>query len=83
MTTIPLNEITTIIGLQLGIRQVNGADHILQDLAAESIDIVNIIATIEEKYNIIISETALAAIGTVAELHQLVQQIIAQKEHDA
>jgi len=79
--TIPLNEISKIIGLQLGIRRVNGSDHILHDLAAESIDIINIIATIEEKYDIFIDETTLSNVGTVAELHQLVEKLTAENDH--
>lgn len=86
--TVPLSDIAKIIGLQLGIHDVKSADHIIQDLSAESMDIVNIIATIEEKYDIYIDESALVNIGTVAELHKLVEQITAEKEsaatdHDA
>lgn len=73
---IPLNEITQIIGRQLGIRQVNPSDHILHDLAAESVDILNIIATIEEKYNIFIDETTLATVQTVADLHHLTNTLL-------
>lgn len=72
--SIPLDEISNIVGLQLGVRRVKATDHILQDLAAESIDVLNIVATIEERYGVVIDETALAEVGTVAELHGLVNE---------
>jgi acyl carrier protein len=81
--TITLDEITKIVGLQLGARQVSGQDNILHDLGAESMDIVNIVATLEEKYAINIDETSLAAVQTVAELHQLVQSLTAGEDYAA
>ncbi|MCP4426701.1 MAG: acyl carrier protein [Chloroflexi bacterium] len=70
--TIPLNEICRLVSLQLGVRNVKGSDLIQENLGAESVDLVNIIATVEETYQIEIDEAELAAIRTVADLHRLV-----------
>ena len=69
---ITVEEIAKIVGLQLGVRQVNGNDSLLKGLGAESIDVLNIIATIEEKYDIFIDETTMSQVNTVADLYQLV-----------
>jgi len=74
--TLTLNDICNLVQLQLGIRQVNGNDHILENLGADSVDIVNIIATAEEKYQIEIDEAEIAQLHTVSDLHELVQQKI-------
>ncbi len=73
---IPLDDICNLVRLQLGIRQVNGADHMLENLGADSVDVVNIIATAEEKYQIEIDEAELTRLQTVSDLHQLIQQRI-------
>lgn len=72
--TLTLNDICNLVQLQLGIRRVNGNDHILENLGADSVDIVNIIATAEEKYQIEIDEAEIAQLHTVSDLHELVQQ---------
>jgi acyl carrier protein len=77
MMTIPVDEICTLIGLQLGRRRVQAGDHILEELGAESVDVINIVAAIEEKYQIVIDESELAHITTVASLHDLVCGLIA------
>jgi acyl carrier protein len=71
---ITLNDICTLVQLQLGAQQVNGSDHIFQDLGADSMDAVNIIATAEEKYDIEIEEGELIRIHTVFDLYTLVRQ---------
>ncbi len=68
-----LEQIRRMVELQLGRRDVGPDDRIVEDLGAESADIVNIIATVEERFGIIIDETELPGIRTVSDLHQLVQ----------
>ena len=71
---ITLDEICTLVQLQLGLQQVDGADHIFEDLGADSMDAVNIIATAEEKYDIEIEEDELVRIHTVLDLYTLIQE---------
>ncbi len=63
-----LSEITAMIALQLGQAAVTATDLLIEDLGAESIDIVNIIAAVEERYGIEIGEETLGRIRTVADL---------------
>jgi acyl carrier protein len=72
-----IDEIRTIISVQLGNPDVKPEDHIVQDLDAESADIVGIIAAIEDKYGINVDEEELAEIYTVEDLYRLAQKKIA------
>ncbi len=63
-----LSEITAMIALQLGQATVKATDLLIEDLGAESIDIVNIVAAVEERYGIEIGEEILGRIRTVADL---------------
>jgi len=72
--SIKLDEICRLIGLQLGKKRVRGEDLFLGDLGAESIDILNIVATIEEKYGIQFEEDELAKVDSVADLHRLTER---------
>lgn len=72
---ITLDEICVLIGVQLGINGVRGQDLIQANLGADSVDLVNIAATAEEKYQIEISETELVSIKSAADLHQLVARL--------
>jgi acyl carrier protein len=67
-----LDDIARLVSLQLGIRAVKGADRLVEDLGAESADLVNLVAAAEERYGVSLDETALARVHTVADLHALV-----------
>ena len=69
-----VDEIRTIISVQLGIPEINSEAYIIQDLGAESADIVGIVAALEDKYGITIDEGELVDIQTIGELCDLVQK---------
>jgi acyl carrier protein len=71
---IGIEEIEKLVGLLLGRRNVTSRDRLVEDLNAESSDLVNIVATLEEKYEITIAEEEIPALRTVADLHALVTQ---------
>lgn len=71
-----IEDIATVVGLQLGKRGIRGDDRIVEDLGAESADVLNIIAAIEEKYHITVSESQLSAIRTVADLYHHVLELL-------
>ena len=73
MATASLDEIKKLVGLQLGKRNVDEHDRFFEDLGAESADLANIVARVEEKYTITIKESEIARILTPAELFALVQ----------
>lgn len=70
--TATLEEIQGMVGLQLGRRAVQAGDRIVEDLGAESVDVVNIIASVEDRYQIAIEEEELPEIVTVGDLHRCV-----------
>lgn len=77
-----MNDIKTIISLQLGVSGVSAEDRILEDLEAESADVVGIIAAQEDKFQIIIDEEEIPRVTTVQDLCQLVQAKVASSIKD-
>jgi acyl carrier protein len=67
-----LAEIARLVSLQLGAHTVRGDDYLVEDLGAESADLINLVATLEERYHVHLDETALARVHTVADLHALI-----------
>jgi acyl carrier protein len=74
---VELDNIRKTVGLVLGRRNVAASDRLIEDLRAESADILNVIVTIEEEYGITIDETSVPSIRTVADLYDLVRHTIA------
>lgn len=64
MTANP-KDVHRLICLQLGIKNVEDNDHFRDDLGAESLDIQNIIAALEDKYAITIEDDEAANLFTV------------------
>jgi acyl carrier protein len=67
-------ETLETIALQLGRRRVRAEDRLVADLAAESMDIVNIVASLEERFGIDISDAALGDVDTAGDLCNLVRR---------
>ncbi len=72
--TATIDEIRELVGLQLGIKDVRAADDLMADLGAESADVVNIVAALEDRYGITIAEEELPDLKTVTDLHQRVDR---------
>ncbi len=73
MTTVSMDEILRLVSLQLGTRTVNPTDRLLEDLGAESADVVNLVARAEEKYQVTLNESEIAKIATPQDLFDLVK----------
>jgi acyl carrier protein len=74
MTDMTVEDIKRLVGLQLGKRNVGDHDRFLEDLAADSADVANIIAAVEEKYRITVKESEIAKIFTPNDLFELVKK---------
>ena len=74
MIEISMEDIQRLVALQLGIRIVAEHDRLVEDLGAESADVANIVAAVEEKYHIVVKESEIARIFTPADLLQLVEK---------
>ncbi len=70
---IAIEEIIRIISLQLGNRNVGSEDHLLEDLGAESLDVMNIVIAIEDKYGVTIKDAEIPKLQTPATLFQFVK----------
>lgn len=66
-------QITALVAAQMGLQQVSINDLIVEDLGAESMDIVNIIAALEERFGIQISEDELAGLRRIGDLLELLE----------
>lgn len=72
-----LAEIAELVGLQLGASEVRPGDRLVEELGAESADLLNLVATLEERYGIEIGEQEVAGLSTVESLHALVLRRLA------
>ena len=69
-----IDQIKRIVSLQLGIRTVGERDRFMADLGAESVDVMNIIVAVEEKFGVEIKESEIPNLLTVAALHEFVNR---------
>jgi acyl carrier protein len=63
-----VSEVAEQVGLWLGVDHVTGSDRVIEDLGAESMDVVAIIAGLEDRYDISIDEERLPGLSTVEDL---------------
>jgi acyl carrier protein len=76
MPVVSLGEIIKLVSMQLGKRNVQSNSRLVEDLGAESADVANLVATVEEKYGVSIKEAEIARIFTPADLFDLIQKRI-------
>ena len=69
------------IELQLGRKKVNMEDRFYEDLAAESIDMLHLVAMVEEETGIFIPEEQIAVLTTVQDLYDYILREQG-KDHD-
>lgn len=69
---IELDDVCRTVGLVLGCPAPNPDDSLVEDLGAESIDLLNIVVTLEQKHGVAIDEAATASVSTVRDLYDLV-----------
>jgi len=74
MKTTPatIADIQSLVRMQLGKKKVAPQDLFFEDLGAESADIVNIIATLEERYGVSFDETDIARLRSVQDLYEFI-----------
>lgn len=61
-----------VVELQLGRDEVSLDQHLVEELNADSFDVMNIVAVLEEQHDVTITEEAASRVTTVADLVQLV-----------
>ncbi len=70
-----IEEVQELVGLQLGIRKISPQDRFIEDLGAESADLVNIIAAAEDKFNMSFEDEDISHVRTVHDLHALIREL--------
>jgi acyl carrier protein len=68
-----IKEIEQIVSSQLGVFPVGEKQRLVEDLGAESIDLMNIVAAVEKRFQVVLEEEALPDIKTICDLHRAVQ----------
>ena len=58
--TVSLAGLKTLVGLQLGHAEIDESAHFVEELGAESADILNIILAVEDKYGIHITDSEMS-----------------------
>lgn len=66
---IPLHEILEMVALQLGADEVRPDDRLVEELGAESADLLNLVVALEERYGIEIAEEEIPSLTTPKEAH--------------
>ena len=75
MTNPPsLEDLTNLVGRQLGIDHVASDHHLQTDLGAESADILNLALAIEDTWGLVISDEELGKSKTVGDLYTLFEK---------
>jgi acyl carrier protein len=69
---IELEDVCRAVDLVLGRRNTTADARLTEDLGAESIDVLNVMVTLEQKYGVSIDEAAMATVSTVRDLFNLV-----------
>ena len=76
---VTVEEVQALVRLQLGKRKVSSDDRLMEDLGAESADIVNIVAAAEDKFDVSFNEADIAAVRTVKDVYQMINASGGQK----
>jgi acyl carrier protein len=69
---IDLEDVCRTVSLVLGQRSAKADDYLMEDLGAESIDVLNVMVTLEQKFSVSIDEAAMATVSTVRDLYIVV-----------
>jgi acyl carrier protein len=69
--SVPLAQVAALVALRLGRVEVAADDRLFEDLAAESGDLVVLLADLEERHGVIFAEAEIAEVRTVGDLHRL------------
>lgn len=69
------DELRELVARQLGQPRVAVDDRLVEDLGAESIDIVTIVAVVEESYGVVIEEERLPLLRTAGDLAEEITRL--------
>jgi acyl carrier protein len=73
--TVTLADLKTLVGLQLGRPEIDEAAHFVEELGAESADILNIILAVEDRYGVHLADSEMSEVRTTFDLYKLVRRL--------
>ena len=74
MNEVSVEEIIRLVELQFGKLGIQPTDRLMEELGAESADVINLVASTEEKYGVVLKESEIARIFTPQDLFELVHR---------
>ncbi len=69
---VTLEEVEALVRVQLGVRKISADDRFMEDLGAVSADIINVIATAEDRFNVSIDEADISKVRCTSDLYGLI-----------
>jgi len=72
---VTLADLKTLVSLQLGQSPIDETAQFVEELGAESADILNIVLAAEDKYDISIAENEMSEIRSTLNLYDLVKRL--------
>lgn len=73
---VTVEEVQALVRMQLGKSSVSLENRLMEDLGAESADIVNIVAAAEDKFNISFNEADIAGVRTVKDIFEIIEDVL-------
>ena len=71
---VTIEEVQALVRLQLGKRTVADEDRLVEDLGAESADLVNIMAAAEDRFGVSFEGADISKVRTVHELFEFIKR---------
>jgi acyl carrier protein len=68
---IDIEDVCRTVGLVMGRRETKPDDRLMEDLGCESMDVLNVVVTLEQKHGVSIDESALSGVSTVRDLYDV------------
>lgn len=70
-----LDKVKKLVAEQLGISEaeIKPESHIIEDLGADSLDVIEMLMTLEEEYNITIPDDKINQVKTIGEIVNLIE----------
>ena len=71
-------KLRALLADQLGIaiEDINMDTHIINDLGADSLDLVELIMALEEEFNLVVTDEAARELYTVREISEFIEKLI-------
>jgi acyl carrier protein len=73
--TVTLADLKTVVGLQLGRSNIDETARFVEELGAESADILNIVLAVEDRYHVHIADDEMSEVHTTFDLYNLVKRL--------